>query len=226
VLALTALLTLMIVAVNLDLSDWRRAHLAFPAPLIAAAGAMGVAAFCGRLARRLERRAPPGEHVPSAGLGSGERAGWVGAATNRWVAAVAVCMAAAGLALIVAAPAAGAPLLVSGVVTAALASVRVSVGASGVRVAYGWLTWPSTRIGVDSIRRASVVKVTPSAWGGWGYRGSLRLQGRAAVVVRAGEGLCLHLRGGGVFTVTVDGATTAAGVLNDTLSGLDRLDIG
>jgi len=44
--------------------------------------------------------------------------------------------------------------------------------------------------------------------------------------VRAGEGLCLHLRGGGVFTVTVDGATTAAGVLNDTLSGLDRLDIG
>jgi hypothetical protein len=223
VLALTALLTLMIVAANLDLSDWRRARLPFLAPLIAAAVAMGVAAFCARLARRLESEAPRVEHVPSAGLGPGERAGWVGAATNRWVATVSVCLAAAGLALIVAAPATGAPLLVSGVVTAALASVRVSVGASGVRVAYGWLRWPSTRIGTDSIRRASVVEVKPSAWGGWGYRGSLRLQGRAAVVVRAGDGLCLHLRGGRVFTVTVDGATTAARVLNDMLS---RLDIG
>ena len=93
-----------------------------------------------------------------------------------------------------------------------------------MRVAYGWLRWPSTRIGIDAIRQATAIDVRPSAWGGWGYRGSLRLNRRAAVVVRAGEGLRLDLRGGRVFLVTVDGAVNAAGLLNDTLRESGRRD--
>ena len=45
---------------------------------------------------------------------------------------------------------------------------------------------------------------------GWGYRGSLRLFGRAAVVVRRGERLELSLMGEQSFVVTVDGSATAA----------------
>jgi len=116
------------------------------------------------------------------------------------------------------------PLLVVGVVNQAFTSVRVSVDATGMRVAYGWLRWPSTRIGIDAIRQATAIDVRPSAWGGWGYRGSLRLNRRAAVVVRAGEGLRLDLRGGRVFLVTVDGAVNAAGLLNDTLRESGRRD--
>ena len=52
----------------------------------------------------------------------------------------------------------------------------------------------------------------PLAYGGWGWR---RRPGRSAVVIRAGDGLVLRLRSGGTIVVTVDGAHTAAGLVND-----------
>jgi hypothetical protein len=51
-------------------------------------------------------------------------------------------------------------------------------------------------------------------WGGWGYRGSLKLMKQAAVVLRAGPGLRLDMTGGRVFVVTIDDPGTAAALLN------------
>jgi hypothetical protein len=54
--------------------------------------------------------------------------------------------------------------------------------------------------------------------GGWGYRGSLKLFGRAAVVLRGGEGLQLDLADDKVLTITVDNAEEGAGLLNDLVA--------
>ncbi len=57
---------------------------------------------------------------------------------------------------------------------------------------------------VSTIDRVDVVDVSPWRWGGIGYRGSLRLLGRAALVTRAGPGLRVTLTSGRRFSVTVD----------------------
>ena len=54
----------------------------------------------------------------------------------------------------------------------------------------------------------------PMEHGGWGYRGSLRLTQRAAVVVRSGLALRLELQGGKRLSITVDDAGTAARLIN------------
>lgn len=50
--------------------------------------------------------------------------------------------------------------------------------------------------------------------GGWGYRGSLLLLRRAAVVTRSGEALRLDLTRGRRFSITVDDPTAFAEALN------------
>ena len=50
--------------------------------------------------------------------------------------------------------------------------------------------------------------------GGWGYRGSLRLLRRAAVVTRGGDALRLDLTRGRRFAITVDDPTAFAEALN------------
>jgi hypothetical protein len=59
-----------------------------------------------------------------------------------------------------------------------------------------------------------VIEVRPVQWGGWGYRGSVRVFKKAAVVLRKGPGLRLRLRNGAQFAVTVPGAEPAAALLN------------
>ena len=83
-----------------------------------------------------------------------------------------------------------------------------------LHVAYGRLPWPRTHIAVEDIESASVVDIRPMEWGGWGYRGSLKLMQRAAVVHRAGPGIRVDLRNGKVFAVTIDDPETAVAVLN------------
>ena len=83
---------------------------------------------------------------------------------------------------------------------------------------YGILPWPKTSVGVDRISEASVIDVKPSQWGGWGYRGSLKLMKRAAVVHRAGPGIRLDLNDGKVFVVTVDNPETPVALLNAEVS--------
>ncbi len=76
--------------------------------------------------------------------------------------------------------------------------------------------WPAIRLARERIRRVEVVDVKPWRAGGYGYRGSLRLFGRLAVVVRPGPGLGLDLTPRGRLIVTVDDAEGAAAVLGAT----------
>jgi len=58
--------------------------------------------------------------------------------------------------------------------------------------------------GPDQITGASTSTMSFPSMGGWGYRGSLRLMRRAAVVTRRGEAVVLELVGDRRFLVTVD----------------------
>jgi hypothetical protein len=76
------------------------------------------------------------------------------------------------------------------------------------------------RVNIPLERMVAVeaIDVEPTAWGGWGYRGSLRLFGRAAWVLRRGEGIRVDLEDGKTFAVTVDHADEGAAVLNRWLA--------
>jgi hypothetical protein len=65
-------------------------------------------------------------------------------------------------------------------------------------------------------------EVDPRRYGGWGYRGSLRLYRRAALNLRKGAGLRLELHDGRVFVVTVDDADTASQRMRPMLAAAAR----
>jgi hypothetical protein len=81
-------------------------------------------------------------------------------------------------------------------------------------VAYGPLGLPRQRVPLSRIRGARAIHVTPLRHGGWGYRGSLLVFGRAAIVVRGGDGIRVDCDRGRLV-ITIDDADTAAGLLND-----------
>ncbi|QGG94264.1 hypothetical protein [Actinomarinicola tropica] len=107
----------------------------------------------------------------------------------------------------------GLTVAVAGAATSILSRIQVFADHRGLTVTYGWWAWPRTRIPLDRIASAAAIEVVPSQWGGWGYRGSVRLFRQAAVVLRKGEGLRIDLVDGRRFVVTIDDAATAAAVL-------------
>ena len=203
---------------NLDAPHWRDAAPLSLAGLAAALCAAAAAAFAAhRLGRRLERPASARGAVgrASIGLGRGERASWTGGATNPGALALGrVCLVASfaalplGLVLAAATFAVGLALLL-------FATARVRVDRAGMSIALGPLGLPRIRVLLARIREARPVDVTPLRRGGWGYRGSMGLVGRAAVIIRRGRGLEVQRTDGATLVVTVDDADTAAGLLND-----------
>jgi hypothetical protein len=97
------------------------------------------------------------------------------------------------------------------------ARIEASVNAEGLKVFYGVFGWPRQRLALERMVRAESIELMPLSHGGWGYRGSLTLFGRAALVVRAGPALSLELTAGKRFVVTVDDAETASKLLNGLL---------
>lgn len=91
-----------------------------------------------------------------------------------------------------------------------LSAIRVSVDEHTLTIRYGRLGWLVQRIGLERVAAATAFELEAWEHGGWGYRGSLNLAGRAAVVVRSGSALRLDLRDGTRFSITVDDAATAA----------------
>jgi hypothetical protein len=140
------------------------------------------------------------------------------------MAVLAVVVAVAGVAFIAAAVAdagavvLGVTLLAVALSLVAFVSVNVEVGHDGLRASSGTLPWPRVHVALADIDRVEAFDLRPMSWGGWGYRGSVRLFRRAAWVVRRGPALKLTLRNGRVFAVTVDGAGEAAVVLTRLLS--------
>ena len=64
------------------------------------------------------------------------------------------------------------------------------------------------------IEHAQATSLSLLRTGGWGYRGSLALLRRAAVVTRSGDALRLDLSRGRRFAITVDDPTAFAEALN------------
>ena len=77
-----------------------------------------------------------------------------------------------------------------------------------------------TSVPLRRIATAQAIDIHPTDWGGWGYRGSLTLMKRAAVVLRAGPGIRLDLHDGEVFVVTIDDPDRPARLLNAEASRL------
>lgn len=157
---------------------------------------------------------------------------WTGRATNRfqWLFAVvgAACLALGIELAIQSSWATGVVALAASVVgcvaagllilfgTLAFVHVHVKVDHEHLEVRCGHIGLPRRRIPLAQVTGADFEpSVTPRQWGGWGYR--WRPEQGTAVVVRRGEGVVLSLGDGRTFTVTVDDAEAAVGVIRDRL---------
>jgi Domain of unknown function (DUF1648) len=152
--------------------------------------------------------------APRATLAAGERTTWTaradaGPAVGVGVAAVVVLLA------LVVVTRFWALLVVVGLLAILIAAVfrwvvRVDSTGLTVRSAIGW---PRVRVPLDEVVRADVIRVRPLRdFGGWGLR--VGRGGRVGVVLRSGAAMLVQRTGGRSVAVTVDGAATAAGVLN------------
>ncbi len=93
----------------------------------------------------------------------------------------------------------------------AFAQVRATVSGRGVVVSMGWFGIPSWTVPITNITAAQVERISPMAYGGWGYR--IR-PGVRAVIVRGGDSLRLERSGRADLLLTVDDPETGAGLIN------------
>lgn len=213
----------MTIGLNLDRAVWTAAGPLRPGMLL---GLLGVPVVVGLALATIARRSWPNDGGAEAtsealSLGEGERAYWSGTARNRWAPIIILAIVVESVVLYLAfshhSSVALPVLLAQGLVVIVLEQlwlIRVSVNARSLSIAYGHTGWIRQRIAMDRILRASVLELEPLAHGGWGYRGSLKLRGRAAVVVRGGTALRLALQDGAELFITVDDAETAARLIN------------
>ncbi len=198
--------------------DWHAVTL----PLGALGGAVGGAAgSAGAVTATSQlRTAPRGTPGPGLPLAPDDRVAWFGHTRSTAIAVIGLVLLVAGAtsAMLGGLWPAGTTLLLAGVLVAAFSSLDASIGDAGLRVSSGPLHWPNVSIPLDQVETASAIHFNPLRWGGWGYRGSLRLLGRAAGGLRAGPAIELQLTRGRRFAVTVDDATEGAAVLNGLLA--------
>jgi len=163
--------------------------------------------------------------APSARNWSGEARNWSGEAHNGWFPLLMVLVlghgAVTGAAL--AKGSSAAPLLnLAHVLALAVfelfARVRVTISEHELSIRYGYIGWLCQRVPLERVASARAFELRPLEYGGWGYRGSLRLFGRASCVVRGGPALELTMERGRRFSVTLDGADAAARWVNSALA--------
>ncbi|HEY1812255.1 MAG TPA: DUF1648 domain-containing protein [Kofleriaceae bacterium] len=213
-----ATISIIVVRANVDVQSWRDARpmsLALVGVVVAVSAV--AAAGVSRAMRSLDVHVPvAAAERATVGLAPGERATWMAGAHNRgfWLAAVAL-VAVAVIARTLAPGWTAAPCLVLALTLAAFAEIHARVDDRGLSIAFGPWQLPRMRVPLAKIRSARAIDIDPMSSGGWGYRGSLTVLGRAAVIVRRGEGLELQLADDRVLIVSVDDAKTAAGLLND-----------
>src|SRR5690606_7144766 len=159
--------------------------------------------------------------APALELTPDQRAVWLGTARNNWWWLLGVLP----LVTLPFTSRSSAPLTLvtclTTVATLALADafsvVRVTVDRHGVRIKCGHLGLFGRSLALADITGAEAFDLVPLAYGGWGYRGSLWLMNRAAIVVRRGTALRLALQTGKALSVTVDGADVGASLINGML---------
>jgi len=166
---------------------------------------------------------PPLPQQPDDPAGGGGLASWTGSAHNSWLALVLVIVIGHGavMNLVLRSSAAAylnAAHLVALFVLELFSLVRVSVDPRELCIRYGHLGWVRQRIALGRVEAASDFRLEPMQHGGFGYRGSLRFSGRAALVVRAGPALGIELDGGKRLSISVDDAERGARVINRLLA--------
>jgi hypothetical protein len=206
-------------------TDWREARMSLGWSIVVIGSSLVLAPIAAwgsaQITEPRVSTAQPPTVLPSLVLPAGHRTAWVQHSSNAFllVPSIGVALLGGVLALVLT-PWIGLVLAVLAIVTSFLAWITVRADDRGLGIAYGPLGWPRQRIALDRIEQATPIDVRPSQWGGWGYRGSLRFFRQAAVVLKAGPGIRLDLKGGKVFVVTTPDAETAAALLN---SGLDAI---
>jgi hypothetical protein len=215
---LFGVLGVMLALANRHHGDWHDVTLSAGAVGGAIGAAVGLALPVVVITQLRLASAP--RSMPSMDVGVDERVAWFGTSKSTgfamagaaFVAIGAVSLAVLGLWSV------GFTLLPVGLVLVAFSSLDASVSREGVRVSSGPIHWPVVRIPLQQVESAYVIDFRPTRWGGWGYRGSVRLFGRAAWGLRAGPAVELHLAGGRRFVFTVDHADDGAAVLNGLLA--------
>ncbi len=205
-----------------DLSSWTDAANPWFGVVLVILGAAAVGVVASVVAKGLpyDRMTPwfgpnPSGTAPRMELADAERAVFVETISAWWIVALgasfiaaAVTVAAFGqwfLAVVLAFSAL--PVLFFG-------SFRVQADRTGLATRSAFLGFRLVKIPIEDIRRATILDVEPMKWGGWGYRGSLKLAGSAALVMRRGPGMHVELSDDRVFVVTLDDPKTAAAILN------------
>lgn len=199
-----------------DLSAWQDAEFSNVSTSLLIAVAVLAGSAAGRAGGSLiaQQVPQPSSTAPAIEFRSNQQAFWTGRATSRSFQIVAVgFIAAATTATLRAQSLTGAGLLVAAAAIATLSIIRVSAGKHGLTIHYGLARWPRTKILTAEIIAATPIDVRPVQWGGWGYRGSLRLTKQAAVVLRSGPGLHLALTRDRTFVVTLDEPEIPAALL-------------
>jgi len=205
-------------------ASWEDASSPWSTILVALVLAIAFGAWAARVGTRLptsDAASSLAGTAPVMSLEPGEHAVWRTVLHNSWLTAGGIATIVAGVVI-----AAGTmwwillPSVFAGLAMLSFGRLEVRADRSGVRVAYGPMRWPSTTVAMDRIDKATVIDVRPMEWGGWGYRGSLKLMNQAAVVHRAGPGVRLDLDDGKVFVVTVDDPETPAGLVNAEVNRL------
>jgi hypothetical protein len=143
-------------------------------------------------------------------------------AEARWAVptAVGVVLFGVGLSLLVQVPLPAVVAVMVSVVVVQFRHITVTVDTTHLRTAFGSPGWVRVRIPLADIERLEyVADLRPVRYGGWGYRGSLRLLKKAAVILRRGPGVIFALRGERRYVVTVDDAETLAQTVQARITG-------
>ena len=149
---------------------------------------------------------------------TGAPTAWTG--EGRWAVPAALLIVVGGGAL---AAALGSPVLAAaaalvGVLMVHFRRITVTVDDTHLRTAFAWPGLIRVRIPLADIERLEYVPdLRPVRYGGWGYRGSLRLLKKAAVVLRRGPGVIFALTGERRYIVTVDDAESLARTVHDRI---------
>lgn len=222
---LTTIISASTVWLNWEVSEWRQAGhmsvtqvLGFVALPLALSGAVFAIAR-----RRWPNASAPAKPVDSLPLESDERAYWSGGATNAGMIVLGVVLLMQGVVfhLMLEKQAAGWVLTAVGAVHVVLpafvelfSKIHVTVDERAVTVRYGHLGWLRQCIRLDRIRASKALEIEAMEHGGWGYRGSVKLMGRATIMVRSGDALQLDLGAGKRLVISVDDAATASRLIN------------
>jgi hypothetical protein len=170
-----------------------------------------------------DARAPQPVAAPALALAAGARPFFSSGASNGWLLLAGAALLTEAIVLFAGWPWSRLSPLTLGIHALAFvllehfSTIRVTIDGRGLAVRYGHLGLWTRRLSLDRIAAAQAVNVDALEQGGWGYRGGLRLFGKAAIVVRSGDALRLELRDGKQLFVTVDDAVTGARLLNALL---------